>query len=781
MIKSGIGQPVSRKEDPRFLTGRGRFVDDIHLPGEAHAVVLRSPHAHALIRKVDTTQAQVAPGVLLVLTGADAEADQIGGLPPMFMPEDMGGDPGGKRTVQPILCADRVRHVGDRVALVVAETLAQAKDAAELIDVDYDPLPAVPDIAGARTDGAPLLWDHAPGNLCFTMSIGDAAATDAAFARAAHVERLDIVHNRLAPCPMEPRAALATHDAVLGRTTLWATSQAPHRLKQFIAGEVFRVPANEFAVDAPDVGGGFGAKGQLYPEDSLVCWASRRLGRPVRWTGERMESIATDAAGRDQLHHAEMAFAADGRILGLRAAVDANVGAYLSTAGSATPVSVLRLLSSVYAIPAVHGTLRGFFSNTNPVGNYRGAGRPEAAYTVERLIESGARALEIDPVELRRRNLIAPAAMPYRTHCDLTYDVGEFAMVMDKTLALADAGGFAARRAESERRGKLRGFGVAPFLEFAAQFNERMGLRIEADGSATILAGTHSHGQGHETIYAQLVAEWLGVDYDRVRLIQGDTERVPYGRGTFASRSATVGGAALREAADKIIEKGRKVAAAMLEAAESDIEFADGAFRIAGTDRRLPLATVAHAAASRAAGPLAKLGIIGLEAEAAHFPAFNFPNGCHVCEVEVDPETGAVALVCFAAVDDVGVAINPLLVDGQVHGGIAQGIGQALMEGVVYDPDSGQLLTGSLLDYSLPRADDFPAIKVGLHEVPTTTNPLGVKGAGEAGCIGAPAAAIAAILDALAPLGVSDIAMPATPERIWRAIRSANLRSETVE
>jgi carbon-monoxide dehydrogenase large subunit len=772
MNKFGIAQPVPRKEDPRLLTGRGRFVDDISLPHQSYAAIVRSPHAHARIHSIDTSQARGAPGVLLVLTGADAEADGIGGLPPMVMPEDMGGAKGGYRTVQPILARDRVRHVGDRVALVVAETSAQAKDSAELIEVEYEPLPSVTDIASARAPGAPLVWEEAKGNICFAMEIGDRAAADAAFARAAHVAHIAAVNNRIASNPIEARAALATHDAVTGRTSLWATSQAPHRLKQFVAAEVLKIPVNQLAVDAPDVGGGFGTKGQLYPEDSLVCWAARKLARPVRWTGERSETIATDAAGRDQLDEAEMAFDKDGRILALRVSVDANMGGYLSTAGSASPVSTLRMLSSVYRIPLVHASLRGVFTHTGPVGNYRGAGRPEAMYMLERLMDSAAKALGIDRVELRRRNIIPVSAMPYKTHFDLEYDSGEFEIVMEKALQLFNRDDFARRRAESEKRGKLRGWGVTPFLEFASQFNERMGLRVETDGSATILAGTHSHGQGHETVYAQMVSDWLGVPFEKIRMLQGDTERISYGRGTFASRSMTVGGTALFEAAEQIVAKGRRVAAQLLEAAESDIEFNEGVFTVAGTDRRLPLAVAARAAQAPA-GPLAKLGFVGLEGEAANYAAFNFPNGCHVCEVEIDPETGQVSLERFIAVDDVGIAINPMLVDGQIHGGIAQGVGQAICENVVFDKDTGQLLSGSFLDYCMPRADDLPEFEIASHDVPTKTNPLGVKGAGEAGCVGAPSAAILAILDALAPFGVEDIAMPATSERVWRAIENA--------
>jgi carbon-monoxide dehydrogenase large subunit len=769
--KFGIGQPVRRIEDPRFLTGRGCYVDDITLPHQTYAAILRSPHAHARIKSIDTAKAKAAPGVLLVLTGEDAAREQLGGLSTMAMPEDMGG-PKGHRTVQPILCKDMVRHVGDRVALVVAETLEQAKDAAELIEVDYEPLPSVTSLAQARAPGAPLVYQESPGNVCYTLMMGNKDAAEAAFAKAHHVERITLVNNRISANAMEPRAALGNFDPATGRYTIYTSSQGPHRQKQSIAA-ILRVPETKMHAISRDVGGGFGMKGQGYPEDPLVVWAAGKLERPVKWTADRSESLLSDTHGRDQIDDVEMAFDKDGKILGLRVRIDHNLGAYISGAGNVPPLQTLWMLSGVYAIPAIHGISRSLFTHTNPVGTYRGAGRPEASYLLERVIDNAARALKLDPAELRRKNLIAAKAMPYKTvHGPLSYDSGEFETVMDMALAKADRKGFAARRADSERRGKKRGLGIAYYIEISNVFNERMGLRLESDGSAVIYAGTFSHGQGHETAFAQLLTDWLGVPFDRVRLVQGDTDAVAIGRGTFGARSASVGGSALKKAANEVIEKGKKFAAHMLEAAESDIEFADGMFKVAGTDRKLPLGAVARAAYAPA-GPLAMIGPIGLEAVGTDNAVSNFPNGCHVAEVEVDPATGGVEIVRYLAVDDVGTVINPLLVDGQVHGGVAQGIGQVLLENIEYDPESGQLLSGSFMDYGMPRADDMPSIEVDLHVVPTKTNPLGVKGAGEAGSVAAPPAVMNAILDALAPMGVKHIEMPATPERIWRAIAGA--------
>jgi carbon-monoxide dehydrogenase large subunit len=774
--KFGVGQPVTRVEDPKFLTGRGSYTDDISFPFQTYGVVLRSPHAHARIKSYGTAAAKAAPGVLLVLTGEDTAAEKLGGLSTMAMPEDMGG-PKAHRTVQPILAEGVVRYVGNPVAFVVAETLAQAKDAAELIEIDYEPLPAVTSTAQAKAAGAPVVWPEAPGNVIYTLQMGDKAAVEAAFANAAHVETLSVINNRVSANAMEPRASVGLYDAANRRYTLYMSSQGPHRNKQMIAGQILRIPESDLRVISRDVGGGFGMKGQGYPEDPLVVWAAGKLGRPVKWTADRSESLQSDTHGRDQMDTIELAIDKDGKFTALRALIEVNLGSFISGAGNVPPLQTLWMLSGVYSIPAIFGVSRTYFSHTNPVGTYRGAGRPEASYMIERVIDNAARALKADPAELRRKNLIPPKAMPYKTaHGPIRYDSGEFETVLDMALKKADRAGFAARKAESEKRSRRRGFGIAYYIEISNVFNERMGLRLEADGSAVIFAGTFNHGQGHETAYAQLVSDWLGVPFEKVRLIQGDTDAVAAGRGTFGARSASVGGAALKTAANKIVENGKKFAAHMLEAAEADIEFADGFFKVTGTDRKIPLLAVARASHAPA-GPLAKLGMIGLESVGAEDAVSNFPNGCHICEVEVDPATGKVEIVRYLAVDDVGTVINPLLVDGQVHGGVAQGIGQAMLENVAYDPDSGQLLSGSFMDYAMPHADDMCAIEVDLHVVPTPTNPLGVKGAGEAGSVAAPPALLNAIVDALAPLGVTHIEMPATPETVWRAIQAAGGRA----
>jgi carbon-monoxide dehydrogenase large subunit len=768
MNSFGIGQSVPRVEDPRLLKGEGRFVDDITLPGQAYAYVLRSPHAHARIRSIDTRAAQQMPGVLAVLTGEDAAADGLGGFVTMGLHAAIRD---AFSTTHAILVKDTVRHVGDRVALVVAETPDRARDAAERIAVDYEPLPSVTALERAREAGAPLVWPGAAGNRAFRAEMGRKDAVEAALAKAKHVVHATIAHNRLSANAMEPRVALGAYDAILGRTTIYTSSQAPHRLKQALAADVLRVRESELRIVCPDVGGGFGMKSQNYPEDALVAWASRRIGRPVKWTADRAESMLSDTHARDRIDRGEMAFDADGHITAIRVHVDASVGAYLSSSGGVTPIQTMRLLSSVYVIPAIYGSATAYFTNTNPIAVYRGAGRPEAMALIERLIEEGAKAMRIEAAELRRRNFVAPSAMPYQTHSDLNYDSGEFAAILDKALAKIDRAGFAARRDDSAKRGKLRGFGIGQYIELSGQMNERMGLRVEADGSVVIYAGTFSHGQGHETVWPQVISDWLGVPFERIRVVQGDTDRVASGRGTFGARSMVCGGGALRIAADEVIEKGKRFAAHMLEAAAEDIAFADGAFRVAGTDRTLPLAAVARASYAPA-GPLAAIGM-GLEGVGVYDPVPSCPNGCHACEVEIDRATGEVRIVRYVAVDDVGVALNPMLVDGQVHGGVAQGAGQVLMEHVIYDPATGQLLAGSFMDYAMPRADDLPNIEVALHEVPAKTNPLGVKGVGEAGTVGALPALMNAILDALAPVGVTDIAMPATPERVWRAMKAA--------
>lgn len=771
MSKFGIGQPVTRTEDPRFLTGRGTYIDDIPAAGAAAAVVVRSPHAHATIDGIRREVALAMPGVLAVLTGADYHADGLGTVPILFMPEDDGA-PKGYRAPRLPIALDRVRHVGDIVAYVVAETLAQAKDAAECLEIDYTPLHAVVRIEDALAPGAPLVWAAAPGNIGFTAFSGDKAATDAALIGARHVSRLSLYNNRIMANPMETRGTIGSYEPFDRRFTLISSSQGPHRLRAQLAKAIFGLPETQFRCINRDVGGGFGTKSGLYPEDALALWAARRVGRSVKWIAERGESLVSDAPGRDMLTIGEMGFDAAGRIIGFRVSFLANLGAYIANVGAVPAIFGATMLSNVYAIPALDVTIKGVFSHTTPTAPYRGAGRPEAAYLVERLIDQAADEMAIERVDLRRRNFIPATSMPYKTPLTYTYDSGEFEALMDKTLALADWDGFAARKAESARRGRMRGRGVAPYIEVCSVFNERMDVRFDPSGTVTIVAGTFSHGQGHETVFPQLVTEWLGVPFETIRLVQGDTDLVSFGRGTMGSRSSMLGGTAIRFACDAIIAKGKRLAAHMLEAAESDIEFADGAFRVAGTDKALGIVDVAKHAYIPAGLPR-DLGI-GLEGSGAcDSDPPNFPNGCHVAEIEIDPETGRVEIARFAAVDDVGRVLNPLLVAGQVHGGLAQGIGQALLEEVVIDRESGQVLSGSFMDYCMPRADDLPRFDLGHHDVPSTSNPLGVKGVGEAGCVAAPPAVINAILDALRPLGVRDIDLPATPERVWRAISEA--------
>jgi carbon-monoxide dehydrogenase large subunit len=709
--------------------------------------------------------------VLCVLTGADAVADGLGGLSPLFMPEDRGG-PKGHRTVRPILAADRVRHVGDRVAFVVADTPARARDAAGLVEVDYAPRAAVVDVEDAVRDGAPAVWDEAPDNVCVALRMGDQAATEAAFARARHVVSLRLQNHRVAASSLEPRGALGDHDAGDGSYTLYTSSQNPHGVRSVMAQTVFRLPETKLRVIAPDVGGGFGMKGDCYPEDALVLWAARRCGRPVKWVSTRTEALQGDAHGRDQVVHAEMALDERGAILAIRARALHGFGAYVAGAAVAPLVYSLQLIPGPYAVPAVFVTTRAVFTNTSPTAPYRGAGRPEATYVTERLLDRAAAVTGIDPVELRRRNFIPPEAMPYRTPTGLVYDSGEFARTTDRCLALADGPGFAARRAASERRGRLRGRAVCFSLEESGVFNERMELRCDPSGTITIVAGTFSHGQGHATVYAQLVSEWLGVPFESIRFVQGDTDQVPFGRGTYASRSSMVGGNALRAATDRLVEKATRLAAHLLEAAPADVAFEDGRFRVVGTDRAMPFAAVARTFYSPGGVP-PELGV-GLEATgSAGSDPPSFPTACHVCEVEVDPDTGGVGVERYVIVDDVGRALNPLICEGQLHGGLAQGIGQAVLEHVVYERESGQLLSSTFADYAMPRADDLPAFTVALDEVPCRTNPLGVKGIGEVGAVGAPPTVINAVLDALRPLGVDALDMPATPARVRDAIRRA--------
>ncbi len=686
------------------------------------------------------------------------------------MPEDMGG-PKGFRSLRPILIADKVRAVGERVAFVVAETVEQARNAAELLEIDYEPLPAAITVEDAVKSGAPVIWDEAPNNVAFTLMMGNKDATDAAFAGAKHVVTLKLNNTRITANSIEPRAAIGQYHPDGDNYTLYSTSQNPHGTRSSVAGQVLKIPETKLRVISPDVGGGFGMKHGGYPEDALVVWASRHVGgRPVKWVSTRSEALLGDSQGRDQVVTGELALDERGKVLGLRVNALHAMGSHVFGASMVVPLFAMRLAPGVYQIPAVHCVGKAVFTNTIPLAPYRGAGRPEATYLIEQLLDRAANVIGIDPIEIRRRNFIPSSAMPHKIQTGITYDSGDFVHVMDECLKVADWNGFAKRAAESKKNGKLRGRGIGYFLEEAAVFNDRMVLRFDPSGMLTILAGTHSHGQGHQTVYAQMVTEWLGVPFENVRFVQGDTDAVPIGRGSYGSRSMHVGGNALKKAADNIIEKAKPMAAMMMEAAAGDIEFKDGSFRIVGTDRAMKLTDVAKAFYRPAMLP--PQFDVGLEASgtfAAEPP--NYPNGCHVCEVEVDPETGFVTLARYAAVDDVGKIMNHLLCEGQIHGGVAQGVGQALMEAIVFDAE-GQLVTGSFQDYAMPRAEDFPDLVSELTEVPAKTNPLGVKGAGEAGATGAPPAVIGAILDALKPLGIDHIDMPATPSRVWAAINA---------
>jgi aerobic carbon-monoxide dehydrogenase large subunit len=772
VAKFGIGQSVRRVEDKRFLTGSGRYVDDINLPHQCHGAVVYSPHAHARIRSVNVARAKTAPGVLCVLTGADAAAEHLGAFTAHLMPEDFGA-PKGHRTFQPLLAAEKVRFVGDRVAFVVAETFEQARDAAELVEVDYEPLPAVVLVEDAAKEAAPKVWDDCPaGNTAFRLMFGNKDATDAAFAGARHKVEIRVENNRLAPNAMEPRAALADYSKADDYYTLYTTSQNPHGVRMEMS-HIFHVPEAQIRVISPDVGGGFGVKGGAFPDDALALWASRRLNRPVKWVATRTDSMLTDHHSRDLVYYGELALDDDGKIVGMRVRCLFNVGAYFVGAALAAGAFSVRFVPEAYDNQTMFITSLGLFTNTAQSGPYRGAGRPEAAYFTERLIEHAAYKIGMDPAEIRRRNLIPPSKLPYATPTFWTYDSGDFPRILDQCLQVSDWTGFAARRTESQKRGMLRGRAVTYYIEQGGIFNDRMDLRFDPSGSVSVIAGTHSHGQGHATVYAQLVHEWLGVPFETIRFIQGDTAQVPYGRGTYAARSSLVGGNALKVAADTIVEKAKPMAAALMEASEGDIEFNEGQFRIAGTDKAIALTDVAKAFYAPM-GPLTEKFGVGLEAQGTYSTnPPNHPNGSHVCEVEVDPETGEVTVDRYFVVDDLGVVFNPLIVRGQIHGGVVQGLGQALMEHAIYDRGSGQLLSASFMDYAMPRADNFPEFQTTLEEIPAKTNPLGVKGIGESGTIGAPPTVINAILDALRPLGVEHIDMPATPERVWQTVQRA--------
>src|SRR5262252_4317671 len=773
-MQFGIGQPVTRKEDVRFLTGRGRYVADIDLVRQAHAVLVFSPHAHARIRAIDKAAAERMPSVFAVLTGEDWAGDGLGTLDPEAMAEDMGG-PQGFRTKHPPLASDRARYVGERVAAVIAASEAQARDAAELVSVDYEILPAVVRAEDAVRPGAPLVHDGAANNISFTMRMGNAEAAEAAFARAHHVTRLSLTNNRLTAVTMEPRGCIGDYDPGTRRWTLYSSTQNVHGVRQILAHQILHVPESRIRVVARDVGGGFGMKGNVYPEEAIVLWAAGRVDRPVKWIPSRSEALLGDNHGRDQNVTAELALDADGKFLALRWTGSHNVGAYIEGAGAIPILFSLKLASTVYDIPAVAVTSSLVFTHTAPTVPYRGAGRPEAVYIMERLVDQAAREMKIDPAELRKKNLIRAEAYPYETRTGWVYDTGNYAAAMAKCQALADWDGYAARRAHSEAAGKLRGRSITYYVDNTGVFNERMELRFDPSGELTIVAGTLSHGQGHETSYAQMVSDWLGMALDKIHLLQADTDEVAIGRGTYASRSMMIGGSALRVAADEVIERGKRFAAHFMEADAADIAFADGAFTIAGTDRSMPIEQVAQMSFIPVGLP-SELGV-GLQgAGGFNSDVPSFANGCHICEVEIDPETGVVELVRYTVVDDIGTVINPLLAKGQICGGVAQGAGQALLEDVVYDA-RGQLLTGTLLEYGIPRAETLPLITIDFSPVPSPTNPLGVKGLGEDPAVASTPTVMNAILDALAPLGVIDVPMPATPERVWCALRGRALTS----
>jgi carbon-monoxide dehydrogenase large subunit len=775
MREFDIGSSIPRVEDLTLLRGRGRYTDDISLAGEARLFVLRAPHASARVKRLDTSGAKNAPGVVSVFTFSDLAADGIGELPSRARKKTRDGKPNFEPPY-PALIGDRVAMLGDPVAAVVAETLIQAKDAAELIDIDYEVLPAVTDTAAAVAAGAPIVWPQAPGNVCYVEEVGDKAAVEAAIARAKHVVRQRFVISRVGVHPMEPRAALGHYDEREDRYTLQSGVQMPHLIRQELADRIFKVPAHRIRVVSPDMGGGFGLRGGLCPEHVLVLWAAKKIGRPVKWVGERSESFMADSHARDNVSDVTLALDEYGKFLALKVETLANMGARLSSNGTLVPLNNIGGLAGTYTTPVISVTVTAVFSNTQPTTPYRGAGRPEASYCIERIIDIAANELGIDRIELRRRNMIPPSAMPFKTGLVYTYDCGEFEKAMDKALELADWQGALKRQAQARRQGRLYGLGAVSVIEIAGgpsgrPAEEAAEIRFDATGSATIFIGGHNHGQGHETTFRQIAHHALGLLPDQVNIVYGDTDKVFHGRGTFGSRTMSSGGTAVVRAAGKVIEKGKLIAAHLLEASAADIEFSDGAFKVAGTDRQVGIVEVARAAFMAAKMPP---GIeLGLGANAIIVPdAANFPNGFHVCELEIDADTGAAKIVRYTVVDDVGVMINPLLLKGQVHGGIAQGAGQALGEHMVYD-GNGQLLSGSFMDYQMPRAEDFPSITVGSHDVPTKVNPLGVKGAGEAGCVGALPAVMNAVNDALLPLGIRHFEMPATSARLWKTINEA--------
>jgi aerobic carbon-monoxide dehydrogenase large subunit len=782
MSATGIGAAVRRKEDLRFVTGKGQYTDDVSRPGQTHIYFIRSPHAHARLKGIDTKAAATMPGVVAVATGADFAESKLGGLICGWTVLSKDGSP-MKMAPHPALAVGKACHVGDPVAVVIAETLAQAKDAAEKVLIDYEVLPSVVDPAKAAGKGAPQIHDIAPHNTIYNWHLGDHDATAAAFKAAKHVTKLEFVNNRLVPNAMEPRAALAEYDSGNESLTLWNATQNPHVARLVISAFVGMAPENKLRVIAPDVGGGFGSKIFIYPEEVVCLWAARKFNRPVKWTAERSESFISDAHGRDHVTKAEMAFDADNKITGLKVHTIANLGAYMSTFSSAVPTFLYAtLLSGQYTIPHIYCEVDAVYTNTVPVDAYRGAGRPEATYVVERLVEAAARELNVEPADLRRKNFVK--TFPYQTSVASLYDAGDYNASLAKALQLHDYKGFGKRKRESEKLGKLRGIGFATYIEacgvapsaLVGQLGAGVGLwesaevRVNPTGSVELLTGCHQHGQGHETTFAQLVGERLGISIDQVTVVHGDTDKVQFGMGTYGSRSGAVGMSAIVKALDKVEAKAKKIAAHLLEAAEGDIVFKDGKFTVAGTDKSVAWGELALAAYVAHKFPTSEIEP-GLKETAFYDPTnFTFPAGCHICEVEIDTDTGETNVVGWTAVDDFGIVINPMIVEGQVHGGVAQGVGQALLEHTVYN-DNGQLVTGSYMDYAMPRADNLPSLKVDMTVTKCPSNPLGIKGCGEAGAIAAPAAVMNAITNAL---GTEKIDMPATPAVVWSALQKLN-------
>ena len=779
---TGIGAAVKRVEDHRFLTGKGNYTDDINRPGQAYAYILRSPHGHASINKLDVESAKKAPGVVAIFTGEDM---QVGSIPCGWQIHSEDGSP-MHEPPHPALAQGKVRHVGDQVAIVIADTLEQAKNAAEIISVDYGILPVVLDMKEAEAGGT-LVHNDINTNKCYDWGLGDKESVDVALADAAHVTEINIVNNRLIPNAMEPRSAIAEFNNASSEYTLYTTTQNPHVIRLLMGAFVLSIPEHKLRVIAPDVGGGFGSKIFLYAEETIITWASAKINRPIKWTAERSESFMTDAHGRDHITNAKLGLDADGNFTALKVETYANMGAYLSTFASSIPTYLYAtLLAGVYKTPAIYANVKAIFTNTVPVDAYRGAGRPEASYLLERIIDKAAREMGFDQVEIRRKNMIPPDAFPYQTPVALAYDTGNYQATLDSALELADVDGFGSRKTTSEANGKKRGIGFSTYIEacgiapsaVAGALGARAGLyesaevRVHPTGSVTVFTGSHSHGQGHETTFAQIVSEQLGISLENVEINHGDTGNVQFGMGTYGSRSLAVGGEALLRATNKVIDKASKIAAHCLEASVEDVEFKDGNFTVSGTDKSMSFGEVALTAYVPHNFPHEELEP-GLDETAFYDPAnFTFPGGCHICEVEIDPETGLTEVKNFTAVDDIGRVINPMIVEGQVHGGVAQGIGQALLEACLYDGE-GQLLTGSYMDYTMPRADDKPNFQEATQATLSTHNTLGVKGVGEVGSIGSPPAVINAIVDALADMGVTDISMPATSSKVWQAIQRA--------